>query len=398
MSEVEIRSPLDPFEQRVPENYEFLKLDCRHLRLVFHHPGYYPDDDELFFLYAWDRAEGGLHYGLAHNACAIIADNRHDGWLTATRDGPRIEVGLDNILPAGDYWFHVPHPGKSSSCFILAPSVANMKELTVAATASMISNEDTLECIEQPRGPYRWPVVTCFQDWKFPRILPSVWMRIRNKGYPARVASQSQFAPAIQVRDVTCRISNHHTGTEIAHLCPRHETNWFLSNTMSRYNVNGSLDPSNLMNDHTNAILLRSDLHSAFDERLFALFPKDARGYAVHMLEPTLDIGPLYHNTLLHSVTDCAVQFFYARFAWAIFPSLAAFLSKPGVKRIVINVRNDGDCTMREAVEITDKTDLKMSASASRSSSPKKRSRADYAKDYGDFQADDDQNEQLGRK
>jgi HNH endonuclease len=170
--------------------------------------------------------------------------------------------------------------------------------------------------------------------------------------------------------------------------------NWFLSNTMSQYNVNSSLDPGNLMNDHTNAVLLRSDLHSAFDERQFAFFPKNSQGYTVHMLEPTLDIGPLYHNTLLHSVIDCAVQFFYARFAWAIFPSLAAFLSKPSVKRIVISVRNDGDGTSREAVEVTDKTDLKVSTSASRSNSPKKRNRAVYSVNNDkDFQS-----EQRGQK
>jgi hypothetical protein len=127
MPEVEIRPPPELFEQRVPENYQFLKRNCRHLRVVFHHPGYSPDDDTLFFLYAWDQAEGGLHYGLAHNACAIIADNRHDGWLTATRDGPRIEAGLDEILPAGHYWFHVPHPGKSYYYQYSKENIANLR-------------------------------------------------------------------------------------------------------------------------------------------------------------------------------------------------------------------------------------------------------------------------------
>lgn len=112
MPEVHVRPPSDPFDQHIPENYKFLRYRCNHL-LIFHHPGYWPGNDVLFSLYAWDQAEGGLHYGLAHNACAIIADNRHDGWLTATREGPRIVQGLDDILPAGDYWFHVPLPGKS---------------------------------------------------------------------------------------------------------------------------------------------------------------------------------------------------------------------------------------------------------------------------------------------
>jgi hypothetical protein len=31
----------------------------------------------LFTLYAWDHAEGGLHHGLSHTACAIIAGNQN---------------------------------------------------------------------------------------------------------------------------------------------------------------------------------------------------------------------------------------------------------------------------------------------------------------------------------
>ena len=53
-----------------------------------------------------------------------------------------------------------------------------MKKLAVDTTANMILNEEeTLEYMEQPRG--------LFQDWKFLRIQPSAWMRIRRGGYPA---------------------------------------------------------------------------------------------------------------------------------------------------------------------------------------------------------------------
>src|ERR1700722_8932593 len=78
-----------------------------------------------------------------------------------------------------------------------------------------------------------------------------------------------KFRQAIRVRDVTCLFSMHRTTTEIAYLCPSQKMNWFLSNMMPQCNVNSSLDPRNLMNDYTFAMLLKSDLHSAFNERQF---------------------------------------------------------------------------------------------------------------------------------
>jgi hypothetical protein len=55
-------------------------------RVNFYHPAY-DRKDSLLVLYAYDATDGGIHYGLSHNACAIIADNRHDRWLTTTRAG-----------------------------------------------------------------------------------------------------------------------------------------------------------------------------------------------------------------------------------------------------------------------------------------------------------------------
>lgn len=85
---------------KVCDDYRFLSFDATHLKVTFHHPGYPPQHDLLFSLYAWDSAsdQGGLHYGLAHNACAIIADNRLDGYLSATREGGIGQRSVENIL------------------------------------------------------------------------------------------------------------------------------------------------------------------------------------------------------------------------------------------------------------------------------------------------------------
>jgi HNH endonuclease len=219
--------------------------------------------------------------------------------------------------------------------------------------------------------------VTCFQDWEFPKNLPPAWRRVpqANLTPGSEYASQSQLGQAVRSRDISCRVTKHHTGVEVAHLCPKHEMDWFRLNTMSIYNTNRSLDLANLTNDPANAFLLRSDLHLAFDNRQFAFFPKNSQGYAVHMLESSSDIRPIYHNTLVHPILDCAIQFVYARFAWAIFPSLSTFLSRPGVKRTVVRLRSDENKVTREVIEIRDMSDLKLAADASRSSNPRKRSR-----------------------
>jgi hypothetical protein len=93
--------------------YSFLATPPITLRINFRHPAYEPGDDLLFTLYAWDHAEGGLHYGLAHTACAIVAGNRHDGYLSATRNGLPLAAGDDSVLRLGDYYFHVPCTGWS---------------------------------------------------------------------------------------------------------------------------------------------------------------------------------------------------------------------------------------------------------------------------------------------
>lgn len=119
-----LREPATVIPSPVPEQYEFLKapIPQRKYRINFRHPAYDPDDNILFTLYAWDHAEGGIHHGLAHNACSIISDNRTDGYLSRTCDGEhgeRIAASWDDVLPSAisDYYFYVPYP--SSMCCTL---------------------------------------------------------------------------------------------------------------------------------------------------------------------------------------------------------------------------------------------------------------------------------------
>ncbi|KAH8746878.1 hypothetical protein BGZ57DRAFT_777524, partial [Hyaloscypha finlandica] len=85
-------------------------------------------------------------------------------------------------------------------------------------------------------------------------------------------------------RDIVYRVSVHSTSTEVAHLILAYESTWFKANCIWEYNNNTTLDTINLLRDPNNALLLRADLHKAFDDRKFSLFPKDDQGFVVHVL------------------------------------------------------------------------------------------------------------------
>lgn len=145
---------------------------------------------------------------------------------------------------------------------------------------------------------------------------------------------------------------------------------------MHIWNSDLTLDSDNLLNDLSNAILLRSDLHTAFNDRKFVLFPKGDNGFVVHMLEPAPDLAQLYHNVQIEALGQYNAQFLYTRFAWAIFPSLSSFLSKPNAPRAVLIAKRDGTSNKWVAEDFVSSEKLQAKASASCSQSPKKRQRA----------------------
>lgn len=117
MGNIEIREAATVLPSPIPPSYEFLRAPTtsRRYRINFRHPAYEPGENILFTLYAFDHAEGGIHHGLAHNACSIFADNRTDGYLSSTcsgEGGERVQASWDEVLPASavDYYFYVPYP------------------------------------------------------------------------------------------------------------------------------------------------------------------------------------------------------------------------------------------------------------------------------------------------
>jgi hypothetical protein len=56
---------------------------------------------------ALDHPQGGIHHETARIACAIVANNRWEGFLTETRTGARASFGPDGILRRNNYYFRV---------------------------------------------------------------------------------------------------------------------------------------------------------------------------------------------------------------------------------------------------------------------------------------------------
>lgn len=84
-------------------------------KIQFCHPGYKTDSNVLLQLSAYDGQ--GIHYQTAHTACAIVANNRWDGYLSVDIQGQhRVEPeSPDDCLQGQIYYFHVPN----SQCLFL---------------------------------------------------------------------------------------------------------------------------------------------------------------------------------------------------------------------------------------------------------------------------------------
>ena len=202
--------------------------------------------------------------------------------------------------------------------------------------------------------------------------MPSSWMRLLPFERAHSTVSQSALSALVKARDVSCRISSHETGVELAHLCPRNEIEWFLRNQMYCWNSVQGLDGDSLTNDSSNVLLLYADLHKPFDQRHFIFFPKCADSYVIHMLAPTPDFGQLYHKARLAPIPQCNPHFVYTRFAWAILPLLSGFLSKPGTRRVV-RVDDKGNAVIEDDSQASKRRER--AAEARRDQSPEKRPR-----------------------
>ena len=220
----------------------------------------------------------------------------------------------------------------------------------------------------------KYPIVPSFSHWQFPHSnLPEVWAAHDLSKPPTQrqLPRQSSLTEALLARDISCRVTNHIEGTEHAHLVPRSEELWFSHNGMFQY-TNQQRPGTEPIDDSRNAILLRSDIHTIFDQKRLVLVPKIS-SFVVHVLAPgfTSELADLYHNVQLQPLAGIAVEYLFARFAWSVFTLAVNFLQQGFGRRLMVCGEN-GETRI---IESTGDQCRQFSASRgtkSRSQSPRK--------------------------
>lgn len=82
---------------------------------------------------------------------------------------------------------------------------------------------------------------------------------------------------------------------------------------------------------------MRSDVHTVFDARKFAITPKNGH-WVVHVFAGDVrgELASLYHNVQLDGLSGLALENIFARFAWTILGFHTIFLSIGIDRRLVI--------------------------------------------------------------
>lgn len=329
------------------------------LRVTLRHPGY-PDGSNLLLMFEAldpvtrtdqvfteaDPLQFGLHHDTARVACAIIANCRWDGYLSESRaDGaPPAATDPDHILRGRNYYFHVPRHGGDNDSARDAP----------------------------------YPIVPSFAHFRFPHgNLPPTWTASSLR-FPENVDQLLgwSFEHEVFSRDVSCRLTASTLGTEITHVLPHIEHDWFADNQMVQYMSRPEAIPANITDDTKNTMLLCSHLRTVFDQRGFVIVPKWGE-WLVHVLSgaPSQELAAVYHNIKPQPLTGLALECVFARFAWTVLINAHSCV-RSGVPRRVVCTK-DGVSKLREVSGSGNRTRFPpLPMFDGHSQSPRKRKRA----------------------
>ncbi len=177
----------------------------------------------------------------------------------------------------------------------------------------------------------QYPIIASFQDWEFPHNrIPDSWPQVSTSPPTHR-----------------CAISNFSFAIDGAHLVPQEEALWYQRNDMRRYGDAVLCDIDN----STNIIPLKIDLHRCFDNRWFAIIPKvmkttipHSNQYVTHILRrEAVELWPTYQNIIVQYLDGKARPYLFARFAWAILLQVKPFITDDLPRHVIrINI-SDAD-------------------------------------------------------
>ena len=292
----------------------------------FRHPGY-PDahgQNVLLSFPAFDGSNGTtghLHYGTAMLALGIISGNRWDGFLTVERDGRRIKLEEDDLLPHGQYFYYLPE-------------------------------FDNRTCLRQPNQEVEltpYPICPSFDNWYSPAV----------EEWPSAVQNMLRKTPLIEHKalwqvdaNAACLLSGYRDYVEATQIIPTEEYRWFQREYTRTQNF-GLMPPEQELRQAHNIIHLRKDICQAFNDNKFVFVPKHGKCVA-HFLEETFALGRAFHNVPV--VLDTGLQndgFILARFAWATFKGLQRFLCA-GIPRRLVMRKTTSDGRMFFGIEAVD--------------------------------------------
>ncbi|KAL9594886.1 MAG: hypothetical protein Q9219_006778 [cf. Caloplaca sp. 3 TL-2023] len=294
-----------PYQHLVPPDQISAQVFDGTKAVQIRHPGLPSTRNIIFHFNAYDHPQGGIHHQFAFTACAIVAGNQWDGYLSSTARGEPVGSFEDTpVLTEKDYFYH-PHPYQNLDQASRSPLDPTKHSPCVCFTS-----------------PY--PLLPKFSDWPFPHgKIPKWWSDIAPSRQGVSLHARSAFSTAVQARDISCRVTDTVENCESAHLVPSQETDWFEDQGMGRYSIDRAMLP--IVENSANSLRLRKDLHHWFDELGWVIVPKDSQ-WVFHLLSSSEKQGPILHNASLHPLKGISVEYLLAAFARAIFSLLGRWL------------------------------------------------------------------------
>ena len=138
-------------------------------------------------------------------------------------------------------------------------------------------------------------------------------------------------ASIVKIRDISCRLTNHGLVTDMAHILPITEKDWFASNRMDNYRTSKSRAGQDVIDAESNLMLLRPDIHFLWDRMKYSIVPKpskDGWAFTAHAKDASQELNARYHNTILQPLRGISLEYLFARFAWDLFPEVRGFLQE----------------------------------------------------------------------
>ncbi|KAI1784566.1 hypothetical protein LXA43DRAFT_1041611 [Ganoderma leucocontextum] len=229
----------------------------------------------------------GVCHSLALDACRVItnhaANNRGDFLAKDSGGEDRVSVDDVKLLPPGDYYY-----------FLGTGNAAN----------------------------HNYPIVNRFSAFRFPSQIPDNWYNTRSSFRAVdrgiNVVSSANMSDRVSARDKYCILTGWINFNKCAHLVPEAEWAWFEANEMTVYSMENT---KAAVNAHTNGVLLRDDVHRCLGSDMFVFYPAgDGDSFMAYFVNAGgyPDYTEQFHRRLVSINDSVAVEFIYARFAYAV--------------------------------------------------------------------------------